>query len=180
MFRPRHLALLLLLPLPAWLTACAAAPPAANAPASAERQESVVSQQAGYGQPGPQSTAAYPGRGLEIKTLEEMPAEDLPGRLAQFDKAEQALSAALGARDEMVRVDAAKSPSSTVAKGAPAAPMQSDPCLVACAALASMKRSADHVCSMAGEGDAACSGARTRVSRATERVTAACPACALK
>lgn len=180
MLRPRHVALLLIAPLPAWLMACAASSP--SPPTSAERQGATIQQQAGYGQPAPAATAS-PGAALDIKALEqEAPAEDLAGRLTQFDKAEQALGLALEARsrDEVWRADAPKSPPGQVAKGDSAAPLQLDPCLVACAALASMKRSADHVCGMAGESDAACTGARTRVSRATERVVAACPACAAK
>ncbi|MEZ4312207.1 MAG: hypothetical protein R3F14_29615 [Polyangiaceae bacterium] len=41
-----------------------------------------------------------------------------------------------------------------------------------------MKRSADHLCEMAGPSDATCGSARERVQRAVERVTQACPACA--
>jgi hypothetical protein len=58
------------------------------------------------------------------------------------------------------------------------APAQaSDPCLVACSALASMERAADHLCGLAGPADARCTGARVRVQSATARVHAACPAC---
>jgi hypothetical protein len=41
-----------------------------------------------------------------------------------------------------------------------------------------MVRSADHLCGLAGEGDARCEGARTRVKNATDRVHAQCPSCA--
>jgi hypothetical protein len=59
-----------------------------------------------------------------------------------------------------------------------ASQISASPCATACRALASMVRSADHLCGLAGEGDARCEGARTRVKNATERVQAQCPACA--
>src|SRR5689334_9469413 len=61
-------------------------------------------------------------------------------------------------------------------RGGPAA--SSDPCHVACSALASMERAADHLCGLAGASDARCEGARTRVKNATARVKASCPSCA--
>jgi hypothetical protein len=59
---------------------------------------------------------------------------------------------------------------------APAARL--DSCSTACTALASMERAADHLCGLAGDEDARCQGARTRVKDAGARVHAACPACA--
>ncbi len=47
----------------------------------------------------------------------------------------------------------------------------------ACRALSSMRRSADHLCSLAGERDGRCEDARARVTGATSRVSAQCPAC---
>ncbi len=52
-----------------------------------------------------------------------------------------------------------------------------DPCVTACSALSSMGRAARHLCDLTGDGDARCDSARSRVSGATERVTASCPAC---
>jgi hypothetical protein len=52
------------------------------------------------------------------------------------------------------------------------------PCDVACRALDSMERAADHLCALAGSADDRCSGARARVESAEARVRAACPACA--
>lgn len=52
---------------------------------------------------------------------------------------------------------------------------QSDPCSVACRALASMERAANHLCGLSGEGDPTCTSARTRVKNATDRVSARCP-----
>ena len=52
-----------------------------------------------------------------------------------------------------------------------------DPCVTACSALSSMERAARHLCELTGDGDERCDSARSRVSGATERVTASCPAC---
>ena len=52
-----------------------------------------------------------------------------------------------------------------------------DLCVTACSALSSMERAARHLCDLTGDGDARCDSARSRVSGATERVTASCPAC---
>jgi hypothetical protein len=51
-------------------------------------------------------------------------------------------------------------------------------CTTACSALASMERSADHLCGLTGAGDDRCASARERVKNALARVQAACPACA--
>jgi len=59
------------------------------------------------------------------------------------------------------------------------APRQVDPCGSACAALASMSRATEHLCGLAGNGDARCEDARARVRTADGRVRAACPACAV-
>jgi hypothetical protein len=64
---------------------------------------------------------------------------------------------------------------SSVAAGPTA--LSSDPCANACRALASMERAATHLCSLAGDTDARCEGARTRVKSASARVHAECPAC---
>ena len=53
-----------------------------------------------------------------------------------------------------------------------------DGCATACKALASMQRSADHLCKIAGEGDGRCEDARTRVRGASARVRSVCPVCA--
>lgn len=64
---------------------------------------------------------------------------------------------------------------SSVASGPTA--LSSDPCANACRALASMARATTHLCSLAGDADARCEGARTRVKNAGARVHAECPAC---
>jgi len=50
-------------------------------------------------------------------------------------------------------------------------------CTTACAALSSMERAAEHLCTLAGAADARCTDARERVKNATARVRATCPAC---
>lgn len=52
-----------------------------------------------------------------------------------------------------------------------------DPCAIACRALASMTRSAQHICELSDDGER-CTRARARVSQAKERVRAHCTACA--
>lgn len=64
---------------------------------------------------------------------------------------------------------------SSVAAGPMA--LSSDPCANACRALASMERATTHLCSLAGDADTRCEGARSRVKSATARVLAECPAC---
>jgi type IV secretory pathway VirB10-like protein len=66
----------------------------------------------------------------------------------------------------------------SAAPSTPASPATAlDACSTACSALASMARAADHLCSLAGAGDARCTSARTRVTAASARVHASCPAC---
>lgn len=65
---------------------------------------------------------------------------------------------------------------SSVASG-PTTTLSNDPCANACRALASMERATTHLCSLAGDSDARCEGARTRVQNASARVHAECPAC---
>ena len=50
-------------------------------------------------------------------------------------------------------------------------------CTIACKALASMKRSANRICDMTGEGDSRCESLRERVERARSRVFSSCPSC---
>lgn len=51
-----------------------------------------------------------------------------------------------------------------------------DACQTACRALSSMQRAADRLCEIADD-EARCDGARGRVQRARDRVTARCSAC---
>jgi hypothetical protein len=49
-----------------------------------------------------------------------------------------------------------------------------DPCAVACRALASMERAANHLCGLSGEAQPPCTSARDRVKAANDRVAARC------
>jgi hypothetical protein len=60
----------------------------------------------------------------------------------------------------------------------PPAVAASDRCSIACRALASMQSAATHLCALAGQTDARCQSARTRVENAQIRVRAQCPSCA--
>jgi hypothetical protein len=99
-------------------------------------------------------------------------------------KAEEEIDRALpGAGRETARKGApsqgadAKKGDKAPSMGEPSAtPGDGDGCATACRALASMKRSAEHLCSLAGDGR--CEDARGRVRGASARVHAACPTCA--
>lgn len=54
------------------------------------------------------------------------------------------------------------------------------PCDKACRALASMKRSAERICELAGSTDARCTSAQSRVARAKERVERSGCACRVR
>ncbi len=61
--------------------------------------------------------------------------------------------------------------------GAAAELATQSPCATACRALASMERAVEHLCGLAGAGDARCESARTRARTAAERVRSGCPTC---
>jgi hypothetical protein len=73
---------------------------------------------------------------------------------------------------EAKRAEASAEPAQT-----DATPVMADPCAIACRALASMGRSAEHICDLAGTNDERCSHARDRVRNAEDRVRQRCPAC---
>jgi hypothetical protein len=50
-------------------------------------------------------------------------------------------------------------------------------CVIACRALASMRRAERRLCELTGEQDEVCSDARARVARSESRVRRSCPAC---
>ncbi|MFO0587849.1 MAG: hypothetical protein U0441_09935 [Polyangiaceae bacterium] len=179
----------LLLAIAALVGACMEAPAPAKAP-QGEPTPGALSyqQQAGYGaypqQPMPAPTATAQGGALPwVPGLIEVAPRTVPDAVAQLDRAEQILGLVLthgGPKDERSTTVGQPAPGKETQASAPAdSPVPlADPCLIACAALASMKRSAEHVCTMSGEADATCGTARARVQRAEQRVTAACPACA--
>lgn len=49
-----------------------------------------------------------------------------------------------------------------------------DACSIACRALASMERAANHLCGLAGDAEPSCTSARARVKSAEDRVAARC------
>lgn len=173
------------------ISACAMEPQPVSPPSQTGAGQVVYQQQAGYGgreampqQPIPAPSAtAQRADPWSVPGLVEMTPRTVPDAVAQLDRAEQLLGFVLTPgrlRKDQDDAGPAKEPPSPSPIGAPAdgpVPL-GDPCLIACAALASMKRSAEHVCSMAGEGDASCGSARARVQRAEQRVTSSCPACA--
>jgi hypothetical protein len=123
------------------------------------RQSSTLAQQAGVGPASGVATPPPAASAAPAAPLPPPPAEARPGvlREAQHDAGTAKKSAA---------------PST------PASPATAlDACSTACSALASMARAADHLCSLAGAGDARCTSARTRVTAASARVHASCPAC---
>jgi hypothetical protein len=185
MTRRRHLAALFA-PLAALLLAACAAQNAPVAPASP-------------------SADAAPMKANAL--LGEAAANDLEGQIAALGAAEDQIARVMlrsaggalkdGATKKAEEQEHAREPSS-LATASPTTPPPpkvgqssagayratddglggADPCVTACSALSSMERATRHLCDLTGEGDARCDSARSRVSGATERVTASCPACA--
>ncbi len=173
----RHV-LACLVPATLLVASCADVPPP-TASRPGERQGVAYQQQAGYARGSADQAAAPTATAPSqwVPGLVEVAPRTVPDAVAQLDRAEQLLGFVLSPRAGEEMLPSLPPPAGSVAV-APEAPVPlGDPCLIACAALASMRRSADHVCTMAGEGDAMCGTARSRVQRAEQRVTAACPAC---
>jgi len=121
-------------------------------------------------------------------------AATLDGAMGDLDRAESELGAALGYQyAHPPGVGAPGAAQQPVQPGAaPAAPppepatpppadaskrtelSSSDPCAIACRALDSMGKAAEHICGLAGDSDTRCEAARSRVQAATERVRARC------
>jgi hypothetical protein len=136
----------------------------------------------------------------------ELGANDLEGQIAALGAAEDQIARAFqrlprgGVKDEATKKaeeqEHARGPSSLATASPTTAPPSKseqssagayranddagsvDQCATACSALSSMGRAARHLCDLTGDGDARCDNARTRVSGATEKVMASCPACA--
>jgi hypothetical protein len=135
------------------LQACMSAPAAKGAPAAEP------------------AAPASPAPGAAVTSAD---ASGVAGELAALARAEAELAAVLG-----LEVREAGPPAKGGAPGKADARRReaNDGCATACRALASMTRSADHVCSMTNDGDARCQDARTRVKGAGDRVRASCPGC---
>ena len=130
--------------------------------------------------------------GSDATTATPQP-KDVPDAMSQVDQAEAELGQALSqlsigsglakpkeSEERVPAVQPAPTTSPAEAPAGTAAPDRAstvDPCATACRALASMSRSVEHVCDLAGEGDEQCANARARVGRANDRVRAQCPAC---
>jgi hypothetical protein len=121
----------------------------------------------------------------------DRPRDDLEGQLAALGAAEAQLDRAMGrppAGDskkkeerEVEHPPTSKAAQSEAPKAYRAGSDDlggADPCALACSALGSMERAVRHLCDLTGDGDAQCDNARSRVARATERVSASCPVCA--
>jgi hypothetical protein len=169
------------------LAACGAAPqePAAEAPAPAPMQAGAAPHGAaphGNGQqPGDGQQPGYP------QPSAVPPAASRDDAVAELDRAELELNAALGSGPFAKPPAQPPPPTGTTAPG-PKTPAEArgaerpskavgDPCATACRALASMRRAVDHLCGLAGDTDPRCGDARTRVKSATDRVRAQCSAC---
>ena len=120
---------------------------------------------------------------------------DIDSLLRQLEQSEQEIEAQLGptatASPEPPRValgggadaldeeaEATEDEAPVVTSGESAARVSTaPPCEIACKALASMRRSADRICELAGSADARCVNARRRVDEATARVARASCSC---
>jgi hypothetical protein len=141
--------ILLAIPTAVLAAACAAAPPPLSPP--------------GEGPPPPSLWGDKGANELDKEMLALARAEDEIDKVFPHAGKERA---GLKGRDGM------KAEEPKAAADAP------DPCAVACKALASMTKSADHLCALAGEGDGRCEDARGRVRGAATRVRSVCPGCA--
>ena len=103
------------------------------------------------------SSIAQPGSAKDLKKKEERAGDREPSPNAPRKSAESEAQKGVGASADSAAT--------------------ADPCATACSALASMERATKHLCDLTGDGDARCDSARSRVSGATERVSASCPAC---
>jgi hypothetical protein len=137
---------------------------------------------------------------LATATMSAAP-NDLEGQLAALGAAETQIDLAIrrsplaqagsAAKDQKKEEHDERAPPSPVTRRAEESEAQkgfranagdsiaADPCATACSALGSMERAAKHLCDLTGDSDARCDNARSRVSGATERVNASCPACAV-
>jgi hypothetical protein len=150
----------LLLALGVLAPACAAAPGSKSAesppPAPAEPAQATASA-APLAPPPPNAEAA---------------AQDLDSAARDFEAALGGKKAPAGRVE-----DSLKQPKIAAESAGEGAEQESSPCATACRAFASMERAAGHLCSLAGEDDPRCSGARDRLRGAATRLKNACPAC---
>lgn len=129
---------------------CAGAPPPAQSPA----------------EPMPQSG-----------TYESLPATEVDQAEQELAEREQELDSELAGRGRVAQGEAsspapmAQAPEAADASPSPAAGAgHADPCGSACRAFASMKNSAERLCTLAGLGHERCERANQRIAAATERL----------
>jgi hypothetical protein len=140
-----------------------------------------------------------PAAQMDSSTAEAAPAPagaDAPSSaISSAEAAEQDFSRAGGDLDTMLaslspsaspRPGTASKPPSPATQPAPAgagATQQStgggavSTCETVCRAYSSMQNAATRLCSLAGENDARCTAAQTRLGHAAERLKSACPVC---
>jgi hypothetical protein len=161
------------------LVGCAARPAADTAaPASPEGAAAPAIAPGGPAPLAPEAPRApAPAREAPPEAAAAPSGADPGDPMRELADAEGALLRALGG--EAPRPAPRTSGDAKGGAAAPAPPRASaDPCLVACRALASMRRSAARLCELSGATrDPRCDDARARVARAEERVRARCPAC---
>jgi hypothetical protein len=141
------------------------------------------------------SCAAAPAMS-EANAPERPLPSDVEGTVALLDESEAELLGALGPAPDPTATpggagaDAAApaqeprplAKAETVAAGSPPVVEEEgdvarDPCAIACRALSSMQRAAQHLCGLTGEQDSRCGSARARAASAAQRVREACPRC---
>jgi hypothetical protein len=140
--------------------------------------------------PKPEPTAIPPtnvgSATAQTDTMRPMSVDEAAADLERSERDLNRAVASLSKSPEAKSEELSPSPPPPVPTASPAAPPGvrnpgeselGDPCLTACRALASMRRSVDHLCGLTGDTDSRCEGARTRVEGASQRVRASCPAC---
>jgi hypothetical protein len=128
----------------------------------------------------PAAPAERPREAQEPTKAADSQPGDLAAEIRAFEVAEKDLKRALektAAVEVSRKKGVAKNPPPGTPRPASGELDSSDTCSMVCSALASMERSASHVCDLVGESDHRCANARTRVHTATARVRASCPKC---
>jgi hypothetical protein len=130
----------------------------------------------------PEPAAPAPQGAPEATTESKADAEpNIVAALDELARAERTVGEALGggapAADAPSRKDASKPAKPKGGAPGGAEQLGTSTCSLACQALTSMKRSAGHLCELAGADDARCTESKKRVATAEERVHARCPLC---
>lgn len=158
-----------------WECACGAAPepmgalPAVAAPQPSSVEQAIsaidVAQREIESATGGPIALASPG----FAAPPPAPAAVAPNTAAEAGPRAMAKAGSAASKDKGL----ASEPTSQTRDGGPDA----SACTTACVALGHMTRATEHLCALAGPGDARCKDAGARLQAATFRVHAACPAC---